>query len=450
MQTAEGSSTVDNSLRNQFAFWMLGLCNNFAYVIMLSAAEDILSVENSAKTPSKSTEDVCQSSFVHRHCHSLSTGSVLLANIIPSLTIKIFYPFVMHRIPFGARHLLTILLQISSFLTVAFSRSVFVGLSGVALASVGAGVGEVTFLCLTTYFPNKVVGAWSSGTGGAGIFGSFAYAILTDMSMLGLTPQKALLVMLIVPLTFAFTYWKLLLLPASIYRVSLCKPSTYLVTYTALGRRRRSDISSGDEAAQLINSCDDSDGRVTTTVEQQSFKDKLVMAKPLILKYMFPLALVYFAEYFINQGLLELLVFNCARGFGISQHGQYRWYQVLYQLGVFISRSSIEFIQLRSSLIPLIPILQVVNAVFLFSDALRSFIPHIIIVFIIVFYEGFLGGVAYVNIFHSLHKSIPVEGREFSLGFVSMSDSFGIMCADGRVFIIVHANIQKLNEKAEN
>ncbi|VDM18465.1 unnamed protein product [Wuchereria bancrofti] len=96
---------------------------------------------------------------------------------------------------------------------------------------------------------SNVVGTWSSGTGGAGIFGSFAYAMLTDIHMLGLTSRNALLLMLIVP----FTYWKLLLLPGSIHRVSLCKPSTYLITYSTLNRRRRSDISSGDEAAQLIS-----------------------------------------------------------------------------------------------------------------------------------------------------------------------------------------------------
>ncbi|KAL3998898.1 CLN3 family protein [Acanthocheilonema viteae] len=426
MLTVEGSSSGHIGPRNQFAFWMLGLCNNFAYVIMLSAAEDILSVEDGPKTSSKSTDNPCQSSIIRHQCRPLSTGSVLLANIIPSLVVKIFYPFVMHRIPFGTRHLFTVLLQISSFLAVAFARNILMSLTGVALASIGAGIGEVTFLSLTTYFPNNVVGAWSSGTGGAGIFGSFAYAMLTDMHMLGLTPQNALLLMLIVPFTFAFTYWELLLLPRSIYRVSLCKPSTYLVTCATLGRRRRSDIGSGDEVAQLINSYDDSDGEVSTTVQQQSLKDKLVIAKPLILKYMFPLALVYFVEYFINQGLLELLVFDCAHSFGISQNGQYRWYQVLYQFGVFTSRSSIEFIQLRPSSILLIPILQAVNAIFLFWDALRSFIPHVIAVFIIVFYEGLLGGAAYVNTFHLLHKSIPIEGREFSLGFVSMSDSFGI------------------------
>ncbi|XP_040269336.1 battenin-like [Bufo bufo] len=31
--------------RNRSAFWLLGLCNNFAYVVMLSAAHDILKTE---------------------------------------------------------------------------------------------------------------------------------------------------------------------------------------------------------------------------------------------------------------------------------------------------------------------------------------------------------------------------------------------------------------------
>ncbi|CAI9556994.1 unnamed protein product, partial [Staurois parvus] len=31
--------------RNLAAFWLLGLCNNFAYVVMLSAAHDILHTE---------------------------------------------------------------------------------------------------------------------------------------------------------------------------------------------------------------------------------------------------------------------------------------------------------------------------------------------------------------------------------------------------------------------
>jgi hypothetical protein len=36
--------------RNLVAFWILGLCNNFGYVVMLSAAHDILS-ENFDQNP---------------------------------------------------------------------------------------------------------------------------------------------------------------------------------------------------------------------------------------------------------------------------------------------------------------------------------------------------------------------------------------------------------------
>lgn len=31
-----------NKIRNLVAFWILGLCNNYGYVVMLSAAHDIL------------------------------------------------------------------------------------------------------------------------------------------------------------------------------------------------------------------------------------------------------------------------------------------------------------------------------------------------------------------------------------------------------------------------
>uniref|UniRef100_A0A183CN01 Battenin n=1 Tax=Globodera pallida TaxID=36090 RepID=A0A183CN01_GLOPA len=61
-----------------------------------------------------------------------------------------------------------------------------------------------------------------------------------------------------------------------------------------------------------------------------------------LLKYMVPLSVVYFSEYFINQGLLELLMFDCAHSFSLSPTSQYRWFQVLYQVGVFISRSSVK------------------------------------------------------------------------------------------------------------
>ena len=54
-------------------------------------------------------------------------------------------------------------------------------------------------------FFSNMISAWSSGTGGAGIIGSLAYAGLTEPHLANLAPKTALLVMLIVPILFAIT-----------------------------------------------------------------------------------------------------------------------------------------------------------------------------------------------------------------------------------------------------
>ncbi|VDN29633.1 unnamed protein product [Cylicostephanus goldi] len=88
------------------------------------------------------------------------------------------------------------------------------------------------------------------------------------------------------------------------------------------------------------------------------FMEQLKRVKSL-LRYMIPMFLVYLAEYLINQGLLELIIFDCSHSYGNSPASQYRWYQVMYQAGAFISRSSLKLIQFNMTLIALMPLLQV-------------------------------------------------------------------------------------------
>lgn len=49
---------------------------------------------------------------------------------------------------------------------------------------------------------------------------------------------------------------------------------------------------------------------------------------------------------------------------------------------------------------------QLLNAVLFFIDALNFFIPHIAIIFALILFEGLLGGAAYVNTFHGIHRSV--------------------------------------------
>jgi battenin len=70
-------------------------------------------------------------------------------------------------------------------------------MKGVACASISAGFGEITMLQLTSFYPRYTVTAWSSGTGAAGLLGSFSYAALTGP--LHVKPKTAMLILLFIP-----------------------------------------------------------------------------------------------------------------------------------------------------------------------------------------------------------------------------------------------------------
>lgn len=65
-------------------------------------------------------------------------------------------------------------------------------LLGVMMASLSSGLGELTFLMLSSFYRLQMVSAWSSGTGGAGLLGSLLFLVLT--SWIGMTVPKTLAV----------------------------------------------------------------------------------------------------------------------------------------------------------------------------------------------------------------------------------------------------------------
>uniref|UniRef100_A0A914HF81 Battenin n=1 Tax=Globodera rostochiensis TaxID=31243 RepID=A0A914HF81_GLORO len=431
--------------RNLLAFWLLGLCNNFGYVVMLSAAKDIL---ERSTAPSNGT-DRCIDHLNSLPCSPISTGAVLLADILPSLAIKLVAPFTFHGVSYNARHSLVLICQASSFIIVAYSESFSVGLLGVIFASFGAGLGEVTYLSLSAHFHGDVISSWSSGTGGAGIFGALVFAVLTDRRLMALQPKNALLCMLLVPLLLLWTFWRLLHSPSSVHNRSPIlfntTTSSSIIESANVGHSvpvpsavPSSSSSSDNDATPLIsndysinnNSSSNRPPSAFAALLRKMFcSGRTARAIRPLLKYMVPLSVVYFSEYFINQGLLELLMFDCAHSFALSPASQYRWFQVLYQVGVFISRSSVKLFPVRTPFIPVLALLQVLNALFLFEESLALHIPHILPLMALLFYEGLLGGLAYVNTFAAIHRNVSKPNREFAMAFVALSDSVGIVLA---------------------
>uniref|UniRef100_A0A2K5NWC0 Battenin n=1 Tax=Cercocebus atys TaxID=9531 RepID=A0A2K5NWC0_CERAT len=291
--------------KNAVGFWLLGLCNNFSYVVMLSAAHDILSHERTSGNQSHvdpGPAPIPHNSSSRFDCNSVSTAAVLLADILPTLVIKLLAPLGLHLLPYSPRVLVSGICAAGSFVLVAFSHSVGTSLCGVVLASISSGLGEVTFLSLTAFYPRAVISWWSSGTGGAGLLGALSYLGLTQA---GLSPQQTLLSMLGIPALLLASYFLLLTSPEA-------------------------QDPGGEEEAE-------------SSARQPLIRTEAPESKPgssssLSLRERWTVFKVWMMAGF------ELLFF---RNTSLSHAQQYRWYQMLYQAGVFASRSSLRCCHIR-------------------------------------------------------------------------------------------------------
>ncbi|CAJ0585359.1 unnamed protein product, partial [Mesorhabditis spiculigera] len=398
-------------MRNIAAFWLFGMCNNYAYILMLSAAKDI----NAKGTLLTGIQEMPVLERGTQHCTShRSTGLILMADIIPSFIMQATAPFYAYKLSYGWRHLLVVLSQAGGLLIVAYSQSYSVAICGVILASLSTGLGESTLVSFSSRFPHSTVVAWASGTGGAGIIGSFIYAALTEPKLVGLSPKNALLVMMMVPLTYALTFWVLLDHPLNI--VSLFR-----------GIQDKEVYVENEEQVYF-------DATIYFYARENGHNSEPSKTDDL------PGSCLYFAEYTINQGLFQLIIFDCAHAFGLTKASQYRWFQVLYRAGVFISRSSMAIVRLPSFILYVLPVLQCVMLVFFYFEAIHAFIPHIAIAFGVIFFEGLFGGTAYVKTLNYIHKKASPDVREFSMGVGTISDTVGIFLASFSS-ILVHNHI---------
>eukprot|EP00794_Sanderia_malayensis_P013522 gene13522-14934_t len=125
-----------------------------------------------------------------------------------------------------------------------------------------------------------------------------------------------------------------------------------------------------------------------------------------------------------SGGKYELLYYENSI---MDQSQQYRWFQFCYELGVFLSRSSVYCFKIEK--IELLTAFQYINFIVLLLEVYYRFIPNVWITFGISLFEGLLGGAVYVNVFHRLSTGVQSRYREFSMGATSMANSTGIALA---------------------
>ena len=129
----------------------------------------------------------------------MSSSTILL--IISGIIIKLIAPFFVHKIKYWKRVFFVVIVNSCSFLLVALAPAgyqwlIFVGVGCASLRynyvrgvnfydlailtflfTYSSDFGEITFLSLSTFYDHNLsMSGWGSGTGAAGLIGSFGYA----------------------------------------------------------------------------------------------------------------------------------------------------------------------------------------------------------------------------------------------------------------------------------
>ncbi|KAG7192056.1 battenin CLN3 protein [Scheffersomyces spartinae] len=255
------------------------------------------------------------------------------------------------------------------------------------------------------------VGGFSTGTGGAGLLGSGYFMLMTNI--LHIKVPVVLIISALMPWGFIAAYYKVL--------------PDHGDNYVALNDEDENDGTSVEDLG-LVEPPD-------TDVKWNS-KQHLITTisriRPLVVPYMTPLCLVYISEYVINQGISPTLLFpldELPPWLFKSYRDIYVVYGFLYQLGVFISRSSVNF-GIRIRHLYVMALLQFINVVITLTQSLYDFpFPRIWFLLVLILYEGLLGGLSYINTFMLVSEEVAPHQREFSMGCVTISDSLGVMVA---------------------
>ena len=395
-------------IRFILAFFLLGLLNNAPFVVMDAGAK------------------------------SISEGSVALiylANILPGFFIKSTAPFWLDKVPYWLRISVCTGFMATSFCVVALSSNLYVQLFGVAFSAAQGSMGEATLLALASKYNSAwSFAAWSSGTGFAGVFG-YAWVALFHLG-LKLDFRATLLVANVLGALYAATFFVLLPPPPSAAAardaergapLAVARNEAEAAVVPASGAREADGgefgVGEGDADAEV--EVDGDAARPPTTRER-------VCMLPSLWRFTIPLVTVYFSEYAMQSGTWAAI--------GIPQvHDKadraafYTYANWLYQVGVFVSRSSSTLLPIRSiAILWLMPALQLAFLVF-FTAVASLPTDHWLYGWWLLapcFVTGLFGGAVYVNAFTQIAERTPPRLRELAIATASVADNVGIILGD--------------------
>ena len=204
---------------------LLGLINNVLYVIILSAALDLVGP-------------------------SVPKGVVLLCDVIPSFLMKLCAPYFIYAIPYPVRVILFSALSAVGMLLIALTPPYVDGgtittkMAGVVLASMSSGGGELSFISLTHFYGPFSLASWGSGTGGAGLIGAGAYALAT--TTVGLSSKNTIFASAFLPVIMLVSFF--IILP----RKPMTRQAATTLSRTEALRVTEDEVDEGSDPREVL------------------------------------------------------------------------------------------------------------------------------------------------------------------------------------------------------
>ncbi|KAG9399617.1 G1/S-specific cyclin cln3 [Aphanomyces cochlioides] len=316
-------------------------------------------------------------------------GLVYVSEVAPSLIIQLSGPYWFQLVSYRTRLHVAAACMMTSFLTVVmgFRGSLWLQLLGVCFNGIQSAIGESSLLASTALFDDSrlCLTAWSSGTGFAGVAGFAWVTIFTSFASL----QTTLLLALIFPVVYVAVF-ECMLPPMALSRAAEAEEAIPLVAKKHVGLSEGLRLTVG------------------------------------LWPYMLPLVLVYAAEYAMMTGTWAAI------GFPLQDPAArelfYRYAGFIYQIGVFVARSSGTWLRVRRCSLLVLSLLQVGFCAFFWTVAQYQVFYNWGLL-VPCFVVGCIGGLVYVNAFTLLSDEVD-QHTEFALAAASVSMNTGVLVAD--------------------
>lgn len=381
------------------SFGTIGCLNNSGYVLVLSSAQSLAHRYNA-------------DDFMAVFTFSMAVINVLLTLLNSRYLIKIKY---------STRIGWTLILSTAAYSVISASTRInslfgfIVTILGVIIMGFSFTLGELSMLGFLKDFDPDIVNGWSAGTGFAGLFATSLNLVLRLFNF-----PDYLIFLIMIPSNIiyweAFTY-----LQVQIYK----KPNNFILK------------SSKNLNAEGISESSVSKEEIDALVNKELSCKNIKKIWPRIGFYVVNIALVYTFEYtiitaFANQSTQRYLKNDRSEAQGSQA---FIVLTIFYQIGVSISRSSLNFYKVKHIEIP--TMLQIINAVAWFFVAFYTE-TNIILLCVWMLWVGIMGGVVYANIVYMIinNKAISQTEKEISMNILNLFNFLGIILGSVLSFLL--------------